>query len=76
MINLRIGNWQTNTIISVAVTIIAGGYFLGITHDIFSFVLDPLINYKLDFFPILSVKNALGAGLLWLALKIGLHQVD
>ena len=76
MLNLRIGTWQTNSIISVGITLISGAYFLGFTHDIFSFILDPLINYKIDFFPILSIKNLLGAGLLWLALKIGLHQVD
>lgn len=77
MVSISMGlTWQQKTYIFVAVTVITGGYFLQITHDIFGFFLDPLINWKLDIFPLISVKNLLGALLLWLALAIGFHQVD
>ena len=75
--NLSMGlSWRQKTYIFVAATAITGGYFLGITHDIFGFLLEPLISYKLDFFPLLSIKNLLGILLLWLALSIAFHQVD
>lgn len=77
IVNISMGlTWQQKTYIFVGVTAIAGGYFLQITHDIFGFLLDPFIAWKLDFFPLISVKNILGALLLWLALAIGFHQVD
>lgn len=69
-------DWRQKTWIFVGVTAITGGYFLGITHDVFGFILDPLIAWKLDFFPLISAKNVIGALLLWLALSIGFHQVD
>lgn len=64
-------SWRQKQYIFTATAVLTGLYLLDITNELVGWIFE----YKLDFFPILSVKNVIGILSLWLAIAIIYQQV-
>lgn len=64
--NIRLIGWTATYYLFVSAIVVTGAYLLEPTNDIVKF----FVEFKLDFFPIISIKSFLGIIMLILSYKI------